>query len=111
VEILPINDPARMRGKPKVPPIVPKDLLPRLSGLDWIDLRRSEGMQRVVIVLPDGDSYSTTIRGFLWALERLGISNGESVADYLWNFREATLDLKAGVCVQTYERNRKIGRP
>lgn len=100
-----------MRGKPKVPPIVPQGLLQKLSGLDWVDLKASEGTERVVVVLPNRESYSLTIRGFLWTLERLGISNAESVGDYLWNFREATLDLKTGICMQTYERNRRIGRP
>lgn len=111
MEILPVNNPARMRGKPKVPPIVPAGLFDKLLKLDWIDLRRSDGTKRVIVILPDESSYSLTIEGMMWLLERLEISNAESVLDYTWNFKETTLDLKTGICLQTYERNRKIGRP
>lgn len=79
--------------------------------LQWVDLRTLKESQKISMILPNRDTYLLTIEGFQWLLERLGFSNPESVADYAWNFKETTLDLKTGAITCTYERNRRIGRP
>jgi hypothetical protein len=111
--VIKAGDPRRMRGetKKKVPPIAPERLLPMLSKVQWIDLRRMEGTQQFLVTLPSDDSFLLTIDGFLWVLGRLEFSNPDSVADYAWNFKETTLDLETGIVQCTYERNRRIGRP
>jgi len=111
--VIKAGDPRRMRdnGKQKVAPLVPERLLPMLSKLRWVDLRAMTGANQFLVTLPSEDTYLLSIEGFLWVLDRLGFSNPESVADYAWNFKETTLDLKTGLIHSTYERNRRIGRP
>jgi len=99
------------RDQQKVDPIAPDRLLPMLSKVQWIDLRRMAGTNQFMVVLPSEDSFLLSIEGFLWVLDRLEFLNPESVADYAWNFKETTLDLKTGTIQCTYERNRRIGRP
>ena len=111
--VIKAGDPARRKGEQKksVPPIAPSNLLPMLSKVEWVDLRALKESEKLSVILPSGDSFLLTINGFLWVLERLEFSNPESVADYAWNFKETTLNLKTGIITCTYERNRRIGRP
>lgn len=99
------------RAEKKVEPIAPARLLPMLSNVSWVDLRAMAGTNQFLVTLPSEDSFLLTVEGLHWVLNRMGFSNPESVADYAWNFKETTLDLKTGICQSTYERNRRIGRP
>lgn len=111
--VIKAGDPRRIRNGrelTKVQPIAPARLLPMLLRVEWIDLLQMASTQQFSVKLPSEDTFFLTIDGFLWVLRQLGFSNPESVADYAWNFKETTLDLKTGAIQCTYERNRRIGR-
>ncbi len=87
---------------------VPGDLFSRLLSAPWVDLQALTGSNRIVFILPNGSTFNVPTDTFIWLLGRLGFSEPEFIADYVWNFREVTLDMKTGLCSCTYERNRRI---
>jgi len=82
-----------------------------LSKVTWVNLRRLSGRTGYSMELPDESSFVISPEALIWILDYYKFSNPESVADYAWNFKETSLDLKTGIVMCTYERNRRIGRP
>jgi len=111
--VIKAGDPRRAKDtkEQKQPTFVPEGLLQKLRNLQWVNLRRLKESQQYSVELPDESSYLLKPEALHWVLESLGFLRPESVLDYVWNFREAALNLDTGQVTCTYERNRRIGRP
>ena len=86
--------------------MLPKGLLARLSRAAWVDLDRAATPQKVVVKLSSGEVYMLDVDATLWMLNSLGVYEPESILDFVWNFKETTLNLWRGTVHATYELNR-----
>ena len=89
---------------------LPKRLSRKLSKLQYVDIRRARGAERMSVVTPSGDSYLLDLDHMRLFLKTVGLAGEEmeKLLDFLYNFRAVSLDLTTLAPTITYERDKRL---
>jgi hypothetical protein len=104
-----VRQKGRFHGKVKLLAL-PERLLRKLSSVQYLDVKRRAGSDRLSVVLPNGESYAMDMVSIRALMNRLGMPplEADKLLDFCFNFREVTVDLSTMRPAVVYERNRRL---